>query len=337
MKIKKIFTIISIVALIVIILCLFAFQNRTAVYESENFSMDTLVSFRVWGKSSDAEKSKQLVSALDNDFSVYGAGILSAINKTGSASASSCPQLIEVINKSNSLSSTYGDAVDISSGSLTKLWGVSTDSPHLPTKEEAAKAISYIDYSKIKISDDNTISVPEGTELDLGAVAKGYACDKLKEFYDNEKVSCAIVSMGSSSLLYGTKPDKTKFTVEIKNPEGGQPLGLIETGQTFISTSGGYERFFEVNGEKYSHIFNLKTGFPAESDITSVTVLCDSGIKSDFLSTLIFIDDTKGLKNHLNASDYKIVVATKDGKVYCSKGLDFVLNDGCGFVMGEEK
>ena len=337
MKIKKCYVYVFATLIIVAIgICCFMFAKRTIYSKEDAFAMDTYVNFQVWGEGDEAKNSREIVSELDKQFSMYNddTSSIATINRSAGQPVKTSSEIIDIVNESNALSNKYSNAVDITSGSLTKLWGISTDSPYLPTKEETLEAVSHIDYSKISINEDK-ITLPKGTEIDLGSVAKGYACDKLKELYDKGNISCAIASMGSSSLLYGTKPDKSKFNVEIKNPDGGEALGIIKTGETFLSTSGGYERFFEVDGVKYSHIFNLKTGFPAKSDITSVTVLCDSGIESDFLSTLIFIDDIKGLKNHLNAEHYKIVVATSDKKIYTSKGIDFNLNENSGYIKGD--
>lgn len=340
MKIMKQHIVLPFIAAAAIITCLFFFANKAKPAASSSFSMDTLISYTIWGNNDGIEESNKLVTNLDKQFSMYGDGALSQLNQNTGNAVRTTTDLFDIVEKSNALSSQYGGEVDITSGSLTKLWGISTDTPYLPTKDEALAAVSSIDYEKVLLDSANkTIRLPEGTLIDLGSVAKGYACDKLKELYDNsaKDVPCAIVSMGSSSLLYGTKPDKSPFSIEIKNPDGGEPLGIIKTDETFLSTSGGYERYFEVDGIKFSHIFDIKTGFPAESEITSVTVLCDNGLKSDFLSTLIFIDDSDGLKEHLNASDYKIVVATKDKKVYASSSINFTLNEECGFTMADFK
>lgn len=294
--------------------------------------MDTLVSIKMTGKN--PKSYADTVNKLDGIFSAYNEN--SELYKINSDKRSDkiSPDTAEIIRQSITLSDEYGKAVDITSGALTELWGVSTDNPKVPTDEEIKSALSSIDYNKIKVTDTSVI-LPDNAKLDLGSVAKGYACDVLKKKFLEDGVSCAIVSMGSSSLLYGDKPDKSGFTIEIKNPDGGEPLGTITTVDTCLSTSGGYERFFEADGQKYIHIFDLSTGYPSESDLTSVTVLCDSGVKSDFLSTLIFTEGTAGLKKHLEAGDYLVIAADKNKKIYCSASLEFKLNENSGYSLGE--
>ncbi len=245
-------------------------------------------------------------------------------------------QIYECSEKVISLNDKYGDGVDITSGALTSIWGISGENPRVPTNKEIQIAIETVGKDNL-ILDGEKIYKPVDTKLDFGAVAKGYACDKIYDAIKNTDVKCSIVSLGSSSLLYGNKPDGKKFSVDIRNPDGSDiPLGRLETDECFISTSGGYERFFQADGKKYCHILNTETGFPIESDLVSVTVICfgeNGGITSDFLATDIFIGGTENLGKHLSASDYKIIAADNNGKIYVSDGLDFTPNKNSGYSL----
>ena len=127
----------------------------------------------------------------------------------------------------------------------------------------------------------------------------------------------------SSVLLYGSKPGGEDFTVQIQDPNGTGILGTVTTPACFLSTSGGYERFFEADGVRYCHILDLTTGRPTETDLTSVTVFTDNGLKSDFLSTLLFLEGSEHLEPHLHAADYQVLAVDAAGKIYCSDGLQF--------------
>ena len=106
-------------------------------------------------------------------------------------------------------------------------------------------------------------------------------------------------------MCYGEKPDGAAFQIQIRDPDGDGTLGTVSTDSCFLSTSGGYERYFIADdGKKYCHILDPKTGMPAESDLTTVTVFCDSGLKSDFLSTLIWMEGSKNLPAHLKAGNF---------------------------------
>ncbi|MEG0614431.1 MAG: FAD:protein FMN transferase [Oscillospiraceae bacterium] len=316
--------------LVLVILAVIIFQPK-APLDGEIFAMDTVVSFKIFGDKAMLDQSKRLTERLDKDFSFYGNGDVAKINLSGCEEASQ--ETAEIITDFTELYQKYGNAVDVTAGEITSLWGVSTENPKIPTDEEISKALKTVGGENISL-DGEKVTLKNGAKLDFGAVAKGFLCDKLKEIYDAEKVKCAIVSTGSSTLLYGEKPDKSPFTVEIKNPNGGAPLGVVKTKETFISTSGGYERFFEADGKKFHHIFDLATGYPANTEITSVTVFCDSGISSDFLSTKIFIDGVEKIPENLSSTEFMAVIATQN-EVYYSAGLDFSPNAESGFLVGE--
>jgi thiamine biosynthesis lipoprotein len=218
----------------------------------------------------------------------------------------------DITEKTAALNDRFGDEIDIHIGALTRLWGISTDSPRVPADEEIAAALS--DY----------------TYFDLGAVAKGYALDRAYEAVlaadgDTEK-GYAIISAESSILLYGKKPDGP-FKTAVKSPFiDGEFVGYIETESSFISTSGGSQRFFEVDGKRYSHILDPATGYPAETDLASVTVIVpastpDGGILSDFLSTLIYMRGVEGLSEFEDNNDFTFIAISKNGDIYGNQRL----------------
>ena len=229
----------------------------------------------------------------------------------------------DVIAKSLALQTQYGNSVDITSGALTKLWGITTENPRVPAPQELKAALETIGPDHVHISEEE-ITLDDGTQIDLGAAAKGYALDCAAELFAEQNVPYGKISMTSSMLLYGEKPDGKPFTVAIRDPAGKGTLGTVETGSCFLSTSGGYERFFTAeDGTKYSHILSTESGYPIETDLTTVTVFCDSGLLSDYLSTLIYMGGTAALETHLRAENYKIVAADTEGRLYVSDGLAF--------------
>ena len=131
--------------------------------------------------------------------------------------------------------------------------------------------------------------------LDLGAVGKGIACDQIREYLENDKadaVTGAVVSVGGSILVWGDKPDGSDWTVAIQDPRGadGEYMGVLSLDQnTVVSTSGDYEKYFEEDGVRYHHILDPHTGYPADSGLISVTVVCQDGLLSDGLSTACFV------------------------------------------------
>lgn len=336
MKNKSIFIGIIIVILLFSIIIIGIKNNsnkeKTLSVISSDFVMDTFASYQVWGGDSKAKEYSSLVHNLDSLLDMHNdSSEIYMLNNSKGESINISDDTAEVLNNSLELCRSVDGNVDISAGALCILWDVTGEHSKIPSDEAIETALSTIDYKSIIVNQNNASILKDGLVIDLGAVAKGYACDKLFEKLKQENATSAIFSLGSSSLLYGEKPDGKPFSVAIRNPEKSIDsfLGIIKTKQAFISTSGSYERFFELDGKKYHHIFDLKTGFPVETDLISVTVICDNGIKSDFLSTQIFIEGSEGLKKHLNADDYSVIAVTSDKTIYITERIadNFTLSE----------
>lgn len=237
----------------------------------------------------------------------------------------------ELIRKSAELSERYGSAVSIFAGSITDAWGITSDSPTVPSDETLSKALES--YRNASFSLDTMSFADENGSVDLGSVAKGYALDKVSEVLDGEY---CVVSMTSSVLLHGKKPGGEKFAVSINDPaEGGKALGTLRTDECFLSTSGGSERFFEADGKRYIHIFDLENGKPCETDLLSVTVITaqpNGGILTDFLSTLIFIEGKSSLEKYMSDPQLGIVAVTEN-TVYVSENVDFSLAENSAYSL----
>ncbi|MFA5658920.1 MAG: FAD:protein FMN transferase, partial [Oscillospiraceae bacterium] len=266
--------------------------------EYSGFFMDSYAQFKVW--NGQAKELSQTAEDLDALFSMYNENSDIYKINTNANAVIVHDDTIAIINDTIKLNDEFGGGVDITVGGLTLLWNITSEKPEIPAKEEIDSALLQTGIDKIEIDSTKNTVISQGTRLDLGAVAKGYACDKIKKQLNETDARCAVVTFGSSSLLYGEKPDGQPFRVAIKDPEeSGGIIGTFEADACFVSTSGGYERFFEIGGVKYQHILDINTGYPAQTDLISVTVICDGGLKSDFLSTLIFIGGSKELDAHL--------------------------------------
>lgn len=317
------------------LLCVFlggcsSFANGNAPQISRTvFVMDTAASVK--GAESDVEAAVDTLTSLDRLFDRYNPqSDVYAINARDNSGISQISdETAELIRQSVELSETYGDAVSIFAGDITDAWGITSGNAKVPTEREISDALAS--FNNASFSLDTMRFADENGSLDLGSVAKGFALDKVKEQLGDEP---CVVSMSSSILLHGQKPNGEKFSVAIRDPEdGSRTLGTLYTDECFLSTSGGYERFFEVDGRRYIHIFDLSTGAPCESDLTSVTVICDSGIKSDFLSTLIFIGGTERLGEFMSDKTLKIIAVADDKTVIISEGVELKLDESSGCTL----
>jgi thiamine biosynthesis lipoprotein len=297
---KRLFTAASLSAILILTAC-----GQTAAEETF-FALDTAVSVYVLGES--AKETANTVTELIKNESAK-------LEKCYDLPADEVlPDVSDLVAKTETLNSEYGYAVNIYCGELTDLWDVPEYDPILPSDGKIRDALS-------RIPKDQSGIIPGVTRLDPGAVAKGYALDRAKEAIEAspEGIEYVIISSVSSILYYGEKPGGELFSTGIKDSDGGI-AGYIKTGAAFISTSGGAERYIEipVNGDVtiYRHVIDLTTGYPTESDLASVTVIIpadetDGGIKSDFLSTAMFLTGSENLDNY----GVTYVAVTNEGAV----------------------
>lgn len=314
-----------IVAIVLAALAAFVVYDATlnkTVSESF-FAMNTLVSAEVTGISAkeDCTEIKKIVSLLDTETlsrTAEGSEIFS-LNKNGGGeigekTAEYFSLLTDVCEKS-------GGAFDFTLGGVSDLWKFGSNS-EIPNENALADALSHSGYKKVFL-DGNTVSVSDSLVIDFGAAGKGIALDEIKNHLEASKAKRAVVAVGGSVLLYG----EGDFTVGIRNPEGnsGSYLAKLKTDAGCVSTSGSYEQSFEENGRIYHHILDPKTGYPADNEVLSVTIVSDSGLLSDALSTACFVLGVE--KGFELAEEYgaRAVFVTKDKKIIARNNIEDII------------
>lgn len=221
-------------------------------------------------------------------------------------------------------------ALDVTIGDVVRLWDIDAycagekQDFQLPASDEIQKALEGTGYEKISIKDQK-IFLPEGIHLDLGAVGKGLACERIKAYLEEQdSVKGAVISVGGSILTFGEKPDGTAWKVGIVNPhDTGNDIGYLTlNGQWCVSTSGDYERYVEVDGKRYHHIIDPATGYPADSKVSSVTILGKDGLITDALSTACFV---LGVEDGLKLAQrfgVEALFIDQDGKQVLTEGMN---------------
>ncbi len=218
---------------------------------------------------------------------------------------------------------------DVTVGPLTRLWNIdewatgNSEELCIPSKGQIDSALLSTGFDKLQFAEGKLL-LPEGMSLDLGAVGKGIACDRIADYLYSKKVEGAVISVGGSILTYGEKENGEPWTVGIVNPKDtADSIGKVSLrGKWFVSTSGDYERYMEVDGRKYHHMLDPHTGYPADSGLSSVTIVCDSGVLSDALSTACFVlGKEKGMKL---AEEYKVAALfiDKEGNLTMNKAME---------------
>ena len=182
--------------------------------------------------------------------------------------------------------------------------------------------MQYVGFDKVSLSENTVVLLP-GMEIDLGAVAKGYACDLVTEDLKSKGVTSALVSLGGNISMIGSKPDGSDWKISVEHPENRDSLGLLSLSDVSVVTSGAYERYFEdENGNRYGHILDPSTGKPAQSGIASVTVVGKESRVCDALATAFFVMGLPAAEEYVREyGDVDFLLLTDNGEIYLTDGL----------------
>ena len=223
---------------------------------------------------------------------------------------------------------------DVTIDPVVELWGIGTDHASVPAPDKLEHAVSLVDYRKVVLDPERSSAFLPEKELavDLGGIAKGYIADQVKDFLVSRGASGGIVDLGGNILAFGRKPDGSDFRIGIQDPFGGRgsSIGVVTMSEGSLVTSGIYERFFEQDGKRYHHIFDVKTGFPVENNLSGVSIVTRESAAGDALSTAVFaLGLEKGMALVEKTDGVEAVCITKDKEVYISSGLkdSFILTD----------
>ena len=219
-------------------------------------------------------------------------------------------------------------AFDIAIAPLTSLWDFTAEDPKVPDDAAIQKARPLCSSDGVTI-DGQDITLPsDDIQFDVGAIAKGYIADRLKDLLVKKGVKSAIINLGGNVLCIGSKPDGTPFKVGIQKPfaDRNETEAVMDiTGKSVVS-SGIYERCFKQNGKLYHHILNPKTGYPYDNSLISVTIISDQSVDGDALSTTCF---ALGLEDGLKFAEKKGVQAvfiTEDYELHYTDGFQDEIN-----------
>ena len=196
----------------------------------------------------------------------------------------------ELIRAGIAYGNLSGGLFDISIGALTELWNIPENEGVVPDKEAIKKAAATVDYTQIVV-DGNTVTLKNpDAKLDLGGIAKGYAADQMKAYLNAHGAKEGFINLGGNVLTLGEKSDGTPYRIGIRKPfsEEGETVTAVDVKDQSVVTSGRYERYFEKDGQIYHHILDPVTGYPYENDLNAVTVLSESSMEGDALSTVCF-------------------------------------------------
>lgn len=305
---------------------------NTQAYNDTEFLMGTYVSLSVYDAGKEAALEEGFILVRDLADKITGETTESEIAKINAAAGETpvvvSKEVYELITTAAEYSATLDGQFNYTIGPLTNLWRIGFDDARKPSQAEIDTALEMIDFNKVTLdAEDSSVFLEEaGMEIDLGAIAKGYITDQVRELFEESDVTTAIIDLGGNVFVMGASPvrEGEVWNVGIQDPfaERGESIGSTKQSNRSIVTSGIYERYLEVDGEIYHHLMNPKTGYPFDNEIAGVSVISDLSVDGDALSTLIFgLGVTEGLAYINERSDVEAVFITKEKEVYLSDGL----------------
>lgn len=245
------------------------------------------------------------------------------INHAGGQPVTVSDETIEVLKIALHVADLSEGAFDMTIAGAVSLWDFTAKNPSLPDAKALEEAVKNVDYTKVHI-DGNTVTVPENTQLDLGGVAKGCIADGIADFLREAGVEHALLNFGGNVVTIGEKPDNQgKWRIGIQDPDvaRGGYLMVVDASDNAVVTSGTYERGFDLDGVRYHHILDPKTGWPVQNGLSSVTILMDRSGMADALSTATFIlGMEKGMELIESLDGVEAIFITTDRKIAMTGG-----------------
>ncbi len=287
------------------------------------FAMDTVMTLRLYegGDENTLDQAEARVRELEAQWSVTEENSeICALNRGGRAELS--PETAELLGAALDMCRRTDGALDISTYPVLRAWGFTTGEYSVPGGEAIAALLPLVDYGRVAL-EAGAAALPPGMEIDLGSVAKGYTGDALAALLKQGGAASALLDLGGNIQAVGSKPDGSPWRVAVRDPAGDGSVGVVEVVDQAVVTSGGYERYFEEDGVRYWHIIDPATGWPARSGLASVTVVGESGLLCDGLSTALFVMGREGALEHWRQHrDFEAVLVSEDGSVTVTAGLE---------------
>ncbi len=276
--------------------------------------MDTYMDIQIWGEDGEIAASQigDMLRQLEKDWSAtQGNSVIGRLNRGEDVELTAQQQ--ELLQKAKAMAERTGGAFDPQLRSVSLAWGFLNKAYEIPDAKTIEKAL----WEK---------------QWDMGAAIKGYAGQQSVSVLDTMRVDRALLNLGGNVQTYGSKADGTPWSIGIQNPRGADYVGVVSVeGTASIVTSGDYQRYFEQDGIRYHHIMDPKTGYPADSGLSSVTVICRDGMTADALSTALFVMGLEeGTAFWRESSDFEAVFILSDGQIYATEGAGL---SGCEFEV----
>ncbi len=320
MKTKITYIITSIIIIAFIVISIVSTPNKPV--SRTYFYLGTVIDITLYEDNEEVFNNiSDLILKYDNLFSrnIVSSDV-SKLNDSGRLSVNDeTLSLIESSIKYSELSNGY---FDITINPIVELWDIGTENANVPSNIDIQSALSNVGYNYI-LHQKNDVILKSGTSIDLGGIAKGYITDQIVNLLKDNNIERALINLGGNVYAVGSNPEKEDWQIGIRHPELERSDAILKLSlqNKSIVTSGIYERFFEDNNQIYHHIFNPYTGYPMDNNLLSVTIISESSLDGDALSTALF---NLGIEEGLLLADsleIDAIFITKDKEIVASKNI----------------
>lgn len=320
--------------------------NASLSTSKSNFFFDTVITITIYGTedSTPIDDCFAQAAVFENLFSnTIEDSEISQINACAGTGeyVTVSDDTLDILEDGIEYCKLSGGAFDITIGKLSSLWNISeitetldtedkeTDASVIPSDAEIQAALATVDYTAIEIDENKVRLNNADAMIDLGGIAKGYIADRMKETLLADGVTSALINLGGNVLTVGSKPNGNDFRVGVQKPfDSANVLGVVTVSDKSVVTSGVYERYYRVDGKLYHHILDLSTGYPCDNGLYGVTIISDSSMAGDALSTTCFVLGVeKGLELIESLDNTEAIYVTSDMEIQTSSGI----NNGVAF------
>lgn len=334
MKNRKIF-----MTALILLICCAAFAGMLYLKRNQNhdpitrtgFYLNTVISITIYDSQDTSllEDCLEICGQYENQFSrTISSSEISRLNSGELADEQGVSHLsaetADLIGKSLAFAELSGGAFDPTIAPVSALWDFTSGEAAVPSDTSIQEKLPLVGYENVSLDGENLTFAKAGMQLDLGAIAKGYIADRIKDYLISRNVKSAAINLGGNVLCIGSKPDGSPFKIGIQQPfaDRNTYAAVAAVSDISVVTSGSYERYFEKDGKLYHHILNPATGYPCENGLTSVTILSESSVDGDGLSTSCFaLGLEKGMALIDSLPDTEAMFITEDGQTHCSDGF----------------
>ena len=300
--------------------------QEPAPITKSSFKLNTVVTITIYDSDDTAllDEAMNLCDYYENLFSRTrdGSEIYRVNHGTLTEVSDSTAQLLEI---ALSYSKASNGRFDPTIGAVSSLWDFHAEDPVLPDETQLNLALPKVDYQKVHLAGNQITLEDKGIILDLGAVAKGYIADRIKEYLVQKGVTSAVIDLGGNILCIDSRPDGSPFRVGIRKPfseDAKTSVESLEITDRSVVTSGIYERSFELDGILYHHLLDPDTGYPCNNQLASVTIISDHSVDGDALSTTCYLLGLEEGLKFVNAQEnVQAIFITKDNELYYSDSL----------------